>query len=204
MNVRLGPVPSDPTFQPEHGPWRRLKEPSFGRMLLLSVPLAALMTAGMLLAWGAVARAHGVVAGGDIVLGPAQLIASLASVATLIVAHELAHAASLPGLGLTPATTLGFWPKAVTPYVTYHGELPRNRHVAVGVMPFLVLSAAPLLIAALTGWMPGWFVALSTLNALFSSGDLIGAAHLIAHTPPSSIVRSQGLETWWQPAPPAA
>ncbi len=203
MKIRLGPVPGDPNFRPEEGPWRKLKEPAFGRLLLLSIPLATLVTAAMLAAWGALARAHSSVAGGAIVLGPAQLLAGFASVAALILAHELAHAVSLPGFGLTTATTLGFWPKAVTPYVTYRGELSRIRHIAVGLMPFLLLSIAPLLAAAVTGWTPGWAVALTTLNALFSSGDLIGTAALMAQTPRSSIVRNQGLETWWRPVPPA-
>ncbi len=152
----------------------------------------------MLAAWGALARAHGVAGGGEVVLTPAGLLTALAALAALIVTHELIHALSLPGFGLTPATTLGFWPKMVTPYVAHRGELARDRHVAVGLMPFLVLSLLPLLAAALTGWMPGWAVALSSLNALFSSGDMIGAALLLAQTPRSATVRSRGLETWWR------
>ena len=49
-------------------------------------------------------------------------------------------AAALPAAGLSAATTLGFWPKMLTPYVSYGGESPRNRHILVGVTPFLVLS----------------------------------------------------------------
>ena len=62
----------------------------------------------MLAAWGALARAHGVAGGGEVVLTPAGLLTALAALAALIVTHELIHALSLPGFGLTPATTLGF------------------------------------------------------------------------------------------------
>jgi hypothetical protein len=117
----------------------------------------------------------------------------------LIGGHELLHAASLPGFGLTPATTVGFWPRTLTPYVAYNGELSRTRFALVGLMPFLVISVLALLVGGLLGWMPFWVVALSTLNALLSSGDLIGATLLIAQTPRLAIVRNQGLETWWRP-----
>ncbi len=40
MKIRLGPVAGDPTFRPGDGPWRKLKEPAFGRLLLLSLLLA--------------------------------------------------------------------------------------------------------------------------------------------------------------------
>ena len=51
MRLRFGPVPDDPGFAPEDGDWVRLKEPSFGRMMLLALPLSVLLAAGVAIAW---------------------------------------------------------------------------------------------------------------------------------------------------------
>jgi len=60
MRLRFGPIPDDPGFEPEAGDWVRLKEPSFGRMLLLALPLSVLLVTGIWMAWGAVARLRGI------------------------------------------------------------------------------------------------------------------------------------------------
>lgn len=51
MRLRFGPVPDDPGFAPEDGGWVRLKEPSFGRMMLMALPLSFVLVAGITLAW---------------------------------------------------------------------------------------------------------------------------------------------------------
>jgi hypothetical protein len=201
MKLRLGPLPDDPGFWPEQGDWHKLKEPEFGRLMLLSLPVSGLMGAGMLLAWSALARAHSIEGRGTVMVTPTAILVALAALAALAVAHELTHALALPGLGLTPATTIGLWLQKLTPYVSYAGELTRNRFAAVGSMPFLVLSVVPLLVGGLSGWMPAWVVALSSVNAFLSSGDLIGTALLLAQAPRAAIVRSKGLETWWRSRP---
>jgi hypothetical protein len=198
MKFRLGPVPRDPTFQPEQGAWRRLREPSFGLLIALAIPTSMLAGAAVLFVWMLLVRVHGVDAPVEVVVSPWSLLGALAAVFGLVVAHELAHAAVLPRFGLTPATTLGFWLQTVTPYVSYRGELSRDRYFLVTLMPFLLLSAAPLLVALLTGWIPLWLVLLTVVNAALSSGDLITAALLLAQTPRPAVVRHQGLETWWR------
>jgi hypothetical protein len=198
MKFRLGPVPRDPTFQPEQGGWRRLREPSFGLLIALAIPTSLLAGAAVLFAWMLLVRIHGVDAPVEVVVSPWSLLGALAAVFGLVVAHELAHAVFLPRCGLTPATTLGFWLQTVTPYVSYRGELARDRYFLVTLMPFLLLSAAPLFVALLTGWIPLGLVLLTVVNAALSSGDLITAALLLAQTPRSAVVRHQGLETWWR------
>ena len=198
MKFRLGPLPDDPDFRPEEGGWRKLKEPPFGLLLLLALPTSVLIGGGVLLVWVLLARVHGIDGTTQIFLTPWTLLGSLAGLLALVVAHELAHAVVLPRGGLTSATTLGFWPQTVTPYVSYRGELSRNRYVAVGLMPLLLLSAVPLLVCLLSGWIPLSLVALSIVNALVSSGDLIGAVLLVSQTPRSAVVRNKGLETWWR------
>jgi hypothetical protein len=151
-----------------------------------------------LFVWVLLARVHGLDDPVQITLTPRTMLRSVAAPAALVVAHELVHVAALPGCGLTSATTVGFWPRKLTPYVSYEGELSRNRAIVVGLMPLLWLSAVPMLVALLFAWMPLWLVVLSTLNAFFSSGDLIGAVLLVTQTTRSAVVRKKGLETWWR------
>ncbi len=198
MRFRVGPVPDNPGFQPDQHSWRKVKEPSFGVLMLLALPVAALMVAGMLAAWAAVARAAGTDEPVQFSITPATLLYSLAALAALVVVHELAHMLALPRFGSTSATVAGFWPSKLTPYVSYEGELARNRYIAAGLTPFVLLSLVPLLVGALFAWTPAWLVALSTVNAFASSGDLINAALLAFQVPRRAVVRSKGLETWWR------
>jgi hypothetical protein len=199
MRLRFGPVPDDPGFAPEDGDWARVREPSFGVMMLMALPLSVLLATGISLAWGAVARVRGIEGefGGTVTI--ATLLTLLVAFIALLLAHELLHVAALPAAGLSAATTLGFWPKMLTPYVSFAGELPRNRHILVGVTPFLVLSVLPVIAGLSFAVVPPWAVALSTVNAFGASGDLIGAGLVALQVPSAALVRSKGRETWWCP-----
>jgi hypothetical protein len=56
MRLHIGPVPADPEFEPSSDRWHRLKEPEFGRLVVLALPLGVLLVASMLVAWSALAR----------------------------------------------------------------------------------------------------------------------------------------------------
>lgn len=198
MRLRIGPVREATDFHPEQQGWHRLKEPTFSNLMLLALPTSVLLTIAMLAAWAALATLHGVEERVQFVVTPATLLVSIAALLALILAHELAHAAALPGGWLNDATTLGLWARKLTPYVAYDGALTRNRHIVVALMPFLLGSLVPLLAGLLLAWMPLGAVVLSTLNAFFSSGDLISVVLLVTQTPGSALVRNSGLETWWR------
>jgi hypothetical protein len=198
MRLRWGPVPDDPDFTPEHGAWIRLKEPPFGWMLVAALPVSVVLVATISLAWGTVARVRGIAGESTVVVTPGIALIALLAVGALILAHELAHVAALPSSGLTAATTLGFWPRAATPYVSHEGELSRNRQIVVSITPFVVLSAVPVLVGSCFSVAPFWLVALSAVNAFGASGDLIGAALIAVQVPASGIVRNKGMDTWWR------
>lgn len=198
MRFRIGPVPDDMSFSPAEGEWRKLAEPTFGVLMLLAIPVSVSVTAAVLFAWTALARVHGVEDAGQFVITPTTLLVGVFALAALATVHELAHAAALPGFGLSSATVVGFWPQKLTPYVSYEGELARNRYAFAGLAPFLLLSGLPLLAGLMLGLMPPWLVMLSTLNAFVSSGDLIGVGLLLWQTPRDAVVRSKGLQTWWR------
>ena len=201
MRLLIGPIPEAEGFHPKRRGWTKLKEPSFNMLMLLSIPTALLIAVGILFAWVALARVHGIEELIQIVFTPGTLLSSIAAFVGLIVGHEMVHLVALPKCGLTSATVVGFWPQKVTPYVSHEGELSRNRYVLIGLMPLLLLSVVPLLIGLLFASMPLWLVVLSIINGFISAGDIINVILLVSQTPRSAIVRSKGLETWWRPLP---
>lgn len=200
MRFHVGPVPDDPDFRPDGPDWRKIREPSFGVLMLLALPTSVLLAAGMLAAWAAVAGVSS--ESSQVVIGLGTMVFLVAAIVALVAVHELTHAFALPKCGLTSATVAGFWPQKLTPYVSHEGELSRGRYIAVGLSPFVLLSLVPLFVGALFAWAPTWLVALSTLNAFAASGDLIGGALLAYQTPRGAVVRSKGLETWWRASDP--
>ena len=198
MRFRLGPVPDDVEFHPGDGGWVRLKEPRFGWMLLMLVPVSVLLVAGLSSAWAVVLRMHGAPSAAQGIVTPAVAAILLLGCVAIIVAHESMHVLALPHLGLTRDTVIGFWPRTFTPYVSYEGETSRARQIVVGLAPFLVLSIAPLLAGLMFGVAPLWIVVVSLLNGLGASADLVGVALVAWQVPPHGRVRSKGLATWWQ------
>ncbi|NTW29131.1 MAG: DUF3267 domain-containing protein [Coriobacteriia bacterium] len=198
MRFRVGPVPDDPGFCPEVGGWTRLKEPSLGWLMVLSIPLAVGIAASLLFTWSLIGQMHGATGEVSFAITTGGALAALLALLAMVVAHEFLHVLSLPQFGLGPATTLGFWPQAFTPYVSYEGELSRGRQIVVGVAPFLILSVVPLLAGLIFGVAPPLVVVLGALNGFGSSADLIGAAMVAFRVPACGRIRSRGDETWWR------
>jgi hypothetical protein len=195
---RLGSVPDDVEFDPGLGGWAKLKEPSFGWMMLMALPVSLLLVVALSYAWGVVLRMHDAPSAVGGVVTPAVAGLLLLGCIAIILGHEAIHLLALPHQGLRKDTVLGFWPQMLTPYVSHDGEMSRMRHVVVGLAPFVALSVAPILAGALFGWVPLWLVALSLLNGLGASADLVGVALVVWQTPRRARVRSKGLATWWR------
>ena len=198
MRFRLGPVPDDLEFRPADGGWIRLKEPRFGWLLLMVIPLSALLVAGLSSAWAVVLRMQGAPSAAEGAVTPVVAAFLALGCGAIIVAHESVHLLGLPQLGLTDDTVLGFWPQTLTPYVSYEGEISRARQLLVGLAPFLVLSIAPLLAGLVVGPTPFWIVVVSLLNGLGASADLVGVVLVAWQVPARGRVRNKGLATWWR------
>jgi len=198
VRFRIGSVPDDVEFDPGAGGWTRLKEPLFGWMMLMVLPVSVLLVAALSSAWALVLRIHGAPSDLGGVVTPAVAGLFVLGCAAIILVHEALHVLALPRLGLTTDTVLGFWPQTLTPYVSYEGETSRARQIAVGLAPFLALSVAPLALGVLFGWAPPWVVAVGILNGLGASADLVGVALVVLQVPRHGRVRSKGLATWWR------
>jgi len=127
----------------------------------------------------------------------------LLSFAGLVVVHELIHALAHPMAGLSSQSILGFW-AALGFYAHYDGEMSRNRLVACLLMPFLIISIVPLLVAAVTQVASGWVALVSAFNALCACADLLLAGSVLVQIPATAIVRFQSWRIFWKPQDPAA
>jgi hypothetical protein len=122
----------------------------------------------------------------------------LLSFPAIVVVHELVHAAVHPMSGRSAHSILGFWPSRVLFYTHYDGELTRNRFVATCLMPLVVISLVPLVVAIAVQSAPGWVAFVSVFNALLACGDMLGAGMVLFQMPATAILRNQGWRTYWR------
>jgi len=197
MRFHLGPIPED--FAADSS-WRPIREPGPMLMQFCAMPLGIGAFLGVGYCWqglllSSTARSYGP---GEFLLLAVTL---LLSVPALIVFHELLHASVHPHFGRTSSTVIGAWPRRLLFYAHYSGSLSRERFLAVFIMPFIVITLLPLALAAL-GLLPArlapaaaWW---STLNALFSCGDLFGMALILCQIPRNATVQNQSWRTFWK------
>jgi hypothetical protein len=127
-----------------------------------------------------------------------SLPAFLVSFAGIVVVHELIHAAVHPMSGRSPHSIVGFWPSGGMFYAHYDGELTRNRFVAILLMPLVVISFVPLLVAAVAQVPAGWVAFISAFNAFLACADILDAGLVLFQIPATAIVRQQGWRTYWR------
>lgn len=208
MRLHYGAPPADVSFVPMTEGWNKLREPGAIGLQLLAVPVMIVTLTALIPAWKACVPEvfEGMSIGvkseavGEALTGQLRGVFSIGilisiSVLGLIAVHELLHVSAFPKGG---ARFIGVWPAKLLFYAAYHGPLSRNRFLWVTIVPFLVLTIAPLVAAAVMRTTHGLVAVLSILNGAFSCGDLVGMALIAAQVPADAQVRNQGWETWWR------
>ena len=117
--------------------------------------------------------------------------------ALLIAVHEALHALAHPSFGLSRRSVIGFWPSRLLFYAHYEDCLSRNRLIFIFLLPTLVLSFLPLLLATTLDIRSGWLLFISCLNALLAGVDILGVLLLIVQVPASATVQNEGYKTYW-------
>jgi hypothetical protein len=190
MRFHFGAIPNSPDFTPDTL-WKSLREPSPWMQNLVALPIgivAAVVVAGL---WLAITPLQEVPP-------TMSLPAFLVSFAGIVVVHELIHAAVHPMSGRSPHSILGFWPSGGMFYAHYDGEMTRNRFVAILLMPLIVISFVPLLVAAIARVSSGWVAFISAFNAFLACVDILGTGLVLFQIPAAAIVRQQGWKTYWR------
>jgi hypothetical protein len=182
MRFHLGTIPDSPDFVPDAS-WLSLREPSPWLAQLIALPI------------GVVAA---VVTPLRDVKPTLSMPGLLLAFAGIVVVHEFIHALVHPMAGRSSHSILGFWPSQVVFYAHYDGELSRNRFVTILLMPLVVISIVPLLVAAATQVTSGWAAFISAFNAFLACVDMLGAGMVLFQIPANRIVRNKGWRTYWR------
>jgi hypothetical protein len=194
MKFRLGPLPEAPEFVPDAN-WTIVHEPTLPGFQLKAIPIAVVTTLVLAALWLMLTPVWQMFGTMTFPLPISTFIACLLGV---IVVHELIHASVHPHLGLSGKTIIGFWPSRMFLYTIYVGELTRNRCLVVLIMPFIVISILPLVVAAATQTGSFWVGYISILNALLACGDLLAAYMTIRLFPAGASIRTKEWLTYWR------
>lgn len=181
--------------------WNALREPSASGLARVSAPV------GLILCFGALAGWHLLdvpVLGALQVRGVADVLTLILGFTLLIVVHELVHAGLHPGWGVSRSSVLGASLRPMLVYASYQGAMSRDRFLAVLLAPFAVLTVLPLamqLAGAVPGRMAGAIAAASSVNAVLSGADVLGALMVAWQVPRGGTVRNKGWQTFWRDRP---
>jgi hypothetical protein len=121
----------------------------------------------------------------------------LVSFAGIVVVHELLHVTVHPMSGRSLHSIVGFG-RSIGFYGHYGGEMTRNRFLAILLMPLVVISFVPLLVAAVAQVASGWVAFISVFNAFLACADILDAVLVLFQIPATAIVRQQGWRTYWK------
>jgi hypothetical protein len=208
MRFVYGEPPRSVDFNPAAAGWVALKEPSPLQLALAGSALGIPLAVPVGLAWKYLVPGislsgqlslSGLGPAGRLLVPLALLLSPFVLFALLVLAHEFCHAFGTPRFGFSRDTIIGAWPRKLLFYAGYLQELSRNRYLLYAVMPFLVLTVAPLLVAMARGGTSWGWPVLSVLNALFSGGDLVIISIILAQIPGRAVIRNQEWSTWWRP-----
>ena len=190
MRFHLGAVPTSPDFAPDAS-WKSLREPSPWLDQFIALPIGVVTATLVAVLWLIITPLRY----SDIKITPLMFLLSYAGI---VVVHELIHVVAQPMAGRSEHSIIGFWPSRTLPYAHYDGELSRNRLIAILLMPLLVLSVLPLVVAAALQSTSAWVALVSSFNAFLACVDMLGAGVVLCQIPVHAIVRNQGWRTYWK------
>ena len=190
-NMRLAfsppPLPSEFSSATD---WTRLRELPIWAMRLLVLPTSVMCVFITLVAWAKFAPWP------DSELPPLHEVVLVYF--AVMVAHIALQILAHPSFGLTRRTVLGLWPSRVVIYLDYDGNLSRNRFIFILVIPTLVLTIVPFLIAYSLQIRSGWMLFIACVNVMLSSGNILLAALVIFQVPTLGTIRNRVFETYWR------
>jgi hypothetical protein len=207
MRFIWGAPPDDPDFRPNEEGWIQVKFPNPTLLIVVAFPIGVLVAYLLLLGWQTIIP-HGMNVRWSLPPGVGYWgflllpLLPLTGLFFVFLAHELLHAVGHPGCGLSSASFIGFWPRRLLFYATYHGGIKRDRNLMLGMLPILVLSVFPLAACAVFDTHPGPHTLLlafvSVANGFSSCGDLLFFPMILAQVPRDATLRDQGWDMFWK------
>jgi hypothetical protein len=189
----FGAIPEESDFTKTDDGWVPLTEPPpHVAMYWVAIPLALMLGVAFALLW------NPVVDWSANLCPPWSALTAVLVFVVIVPIHEGLHMLAHPGNGRSSRTILGCWPRMLTLYVHYQGELRRDRFLVIYALPFLILSLVPVLTAYAFGTATVPLAMFSTINAMTASVDLVGFALLAWQVPRRAVVRNHGWKTYWR------
>jgi hypothetical protein len=114
------------------------------------------------------------------------------------VLHELLHGIACPGFGLSSKTRFGFDKKFGVLFCVHLGPMTAPRLYLMTLLPFFVLTAAPLL-SAFLGYSSGFLCVVATYNAGMSVVDLYTPIFIARAVPWNALIAADGVGNVYLP-----
>ena len=192
MRFHLGDIPGSPDFVPDAS-WKPLRQPSPWMGLFAAYPIGVVAAGMVSILWLAITPFQF-----QDVTSTMSLRGFLVSFAGMVVVHELIHLVVHPMSGRSPHSIVGAGGPTAGVYAHYAGEMTRNRFVAILLMPLVIISFLPLLVAAVTQVSSGWVAFISAFNAFGACVDTLDAGLVLFQIPATATVRCRGLRIYWR------
>jgi hypothetical protein len=116
----------------------------------------------------------------------------------VIFVHELLHAIIHPDFGLSNKTIFGVAPKNFAIFTIYDDERSKINLLAGLIIPFLILSAAPLLVGIFSSYNNKTIGPTILMNAIFSGSDICKFLYILAFVPWGAKIKAFGAEAYWR------
>lgn len=177
------------------GGWVRLKEPkNLPTAILLSLPLMALNTLVVL----AIASPFTTISLGlsDSTMTFSIDFIYIIGLVLMVIAHEMAHAAAIPGFIKSDKT---YWGLTYFGGFVYTEEvLMKPAYAAISLMPFIVFSIILPVALGLAGLLSPVLVFMAWLNAAGSSVDMLNLILVMRQVPAGGRITWNGPDTYWK------
>ena len=189
MQLRIGPPPLTPGWEPAAEGWTQMPEPAGWLMQAWALVVAVVLAVASVLFWAALT---------PFAWDEINWLWVIVAIPLVSPVHELVHAIVAPRARADDREYLGFSPWHVGFYVHHTGALSRRRYVVVGLAPLLLMSVVPIVFCAVWQIRLPWLMYVSIANALGSCADLLGTVLILTRIPRRATIRQQGTQTWWR------
>ena len=189
MQIKIGPFQEEEKFALDNNSWIPLREFSIKYFQIRAIPIGIISLALFILLWKSFTP---VIETLNTVAFPFIIFQNLVILVGAIIIHELIHAFFHPIFGLSKQSIIRIWPNKMFICTYYLGEITRNRSMLIQIMPFIILSVIPLIIAITIQISPICLAYLSVVNVLLACGDILAIIMTMREIPKGAIIRSTG------------
>lgn len=119
-------------------------------------------------------------------------------ISILTIGHEIIHSFGFPYFGIGSNTVFGLWPETCSPYVQHLSPMSRNRFLIALVLPFIILSIIPFLLAMCGIGSIQYLSWISVSNCIGVGSDMFIFSQIICAVPSQARVIESGDSLCWK------